>query len=71
MAPPNSYRVIAHTDARYIHEFPFAAIQARQVVVEDRLAGPLELGAANRLELVFLPTLLRNYNPWWPQSVKE
>ena len=71
MAPPNSYRVIAHTDARYIHEFPFAAIQARQVVVEDRLAGPLELGATDRLELIFLPTLLRNYNPWWPQSVKE
>jgi hypothetical protein len=71
MAPPNSYRVIAHTDGRYVHEFPFAGLTTRQVVVEDRLAGPPELGPAARGHLVFLPTMLRNYSPWWPQSVND
>ena len=71
MAPPDSYRVIAHTDGRYVHEFPFAGLTTRQVVVEDRLAGPLELGPAARGHRVFLPTILRNYSPWWPQSVHD
>jgi len=70
-APPESYRVIAYTDGRYVHEFPFAAIQERQVVVEDRLAGPLELGPLTPAYRVFMPTVLRNYNPWWPQSVDD
>jgi len=71
MAPPDSYRVIAHTDGRYVHEFPFAGLTTRQVVVEDRLAGPLELGPAARGHRVFLPTILRNYSPWWPRSVDD
>ena len=70
LAPPNSYRIIAHTDGRYVHEFPFAGISTRQVVVEGRLAGPLELGpAAGRNHYVYLPLVLRDYtSPWWPQS---
>jgi len=72
MAPPNSYRLITHTDGRYVHEFPFAGIKDRQVVVEARLAEALELGAATRFCHVFLPTVLRNYDaPWWPQSVDD
>ena len=72
MAPPNSYRVIVRTDGRYVHEFPFAAIQARQVIVEDQLAGPLELGAVMPLHPVFLPAVLRNYDtPWWPQATES
>ena len=72
MAPPDSYRVFTHTDGRYVHEFPFAAITSRRVVVEDRLAGPLELGAATRSYRIFLPTMLRDYStPWWPQSVGD
>jgi len=68
LAPPDSYRVIAYTDGRYVHEFPFAALVPRTVVVVDRLAGPLEVGVYTRIWLVYLPTLLRNYNPWWPQA---
>ena len=72
LAPPDSYRVIAHTDGRYVHEFPFAAITPRQVVVEGRLAGPLELGLATRSRALYLPLVLRNYTtPWWPQAVGE
>jgi len=72
LAPPDSYRIIAHTDGRYVHEFPFAAITPRQVVVEDRLAGPLELGAHARVYRGFLPVVLRDYTvPWWPQSVGD
>ncbi len=71
VAPPDSYRVIVHTDGRYVHEFPFAAPTPRRVVVEDRLAGALELGTATRTYRVFLPTVWRNYNPWWPQSVSN
>ncbi len=72
MAPPDSYRIIAHTDGRYVHEFPFAALTPRRVIVEGRLAGPLELGATTRACRVFLPTVLRDYHaPWWPQSVQD
>jgi len=71
LAPPDSYRIIAYTDGRYVHEFPFAAIQARRVVVEDRLAGPLELGATVHYYYLFLPTTLRDYNGWWPQSPND
>jgi len=63
MAPPNSYRVIAHTDGRYVHEFPFAALTPRRVMVEERLAGPLEIGAATRLHQVFLPLVLKSPEP--------
>jgi hypothetical protein len=70
LAPPDSYRVIAHTDGRYVHEFPFAALTLRRVIVRDRLAGPLELGAALRICRVFMPTVLRNHgSPWWPWLV--
>ncbi len=69
MAPPQSYRLIHHTDGRYVHEFPFAALTPRQVVVVDRLAGPLEVGAYARIWRVYLPVVMRNYSPpWWPQS---
>ena len=72
MAPPDSYRVVAHTDGRYVHEFPFAALTPRRVVVEGRLAGPLELGAYARTWRIFMPLVLRNYHsPWWPQSVRD
>ena len=74
MVPPNTYRVIAHTDGRYVHRFPFAGVEgvgAREVVVEDRLAESLELGATTYLDLVFMPTVLRSYSPWWPQSVDD
>ncbi len=69
LAPPDSYRLIAHTDGRYIHEFPFAALTPRTVVVEDRLADSLEVGAAGRAYRVFLPLVLRP--PWWPRSVEN
>ncbi len=59
MAPPDSYRLIAHTDGRYVHEFPFAAVTPRTVVVEDRLAEMLTLGAAGRLHQVYLPMVLK------------
>jgi hypothetical protein len=72
LAPPDSYRIIAHTDGRYVHEFPFAALTPRQVVVVDRLAGPLEIGTAPRSYFVFLPLIARNYNPpWWPQALQD
>ncbi|MDY6878124.1 MAG: hypothetical protein SWK90_18230 [Chloroflexota bacterium] len=72
MAPPDSYRVIAYTDGRYVHEFPFAALTPRRVIVAGRLAGPLELGTTTRVCRAFLPTVLRNYHvPWWPQSVRD
>ena len=72
MSPPDSYRIIAHTDGRYVHEFPFAALTPRRVIVEGRLAGPLELGATTRVYRAFLPTVLRDYYaPWWPQSVQD
>jgi hypothetical protein len=72
LAPPNSYRLIAHTDRRYVHEFPVAGLTPRTVVVEDRLAGPLEVGAAGRVYRVFLPAVLRDYRtPWWPRSAEE
>jgi hypothetical protein len=71
-APPDSYRLINYTDGRYIHEFPFAALTQRTVVVEDRLAGPLEVNAASRGYRVFLPLVMRNYNPpWWPQATGD
>ncbi len=70
MAPPQSYRLILRTDGRYVHEFPFAALTPRQVVVVDRLAGPLEVGVASRHSTIFLPLVMRNYRtPWWPQAV--
>ena len=69
LAPPDSYRVIAHTDGQYVHEFPFAGLTTRQVVVEGRLAGPLELGPATRHSYVYLPLVMRSYTaPWWPTS---
>ena len=69
MAPPQSYRIILRTDGRYVHEFPFAALTPRQVVVVDQLAGPLEVGAYTRIWRVYLPGVMRNYRtPWWPQS---
>jgi hypothetical protein len=37
-------------------------------VVVDRLAGPLEVGVYTRFWRVYLPTVMRNYNPWWPQA---
>ncbi len=70
MAPPQTYRLIRHTDGRYVHEFPFAALTPRRVVVVDRLAGPLEVGAYTRIWRVYLPVVMRNYSqPWWPQAV--
>lgn len=70
MAPPQSYRPILRTDGRYVHEFPFAALTPRRVVVVDRLAGPLEVGAYTRIGRVYLPVVMRNYSrPWWPQSL--
>lgn len=72
MTPPESYRLIAHTDGRYVHEFPVAGLTPRTVVVEDQLAGPLEVGAAGRVYRVFMPTVLRDYTPpWWPHAVKD
>ena len=72
MAPPQSYRLIRRTDGRYVHEFPFAALTPRQVVVVDQLAGPLEVGAYTRIWRVYLPVVMRNYRPpWWPQAVGE
>ncbi len=72
MAPPDSYRVVAYTDGRYVHEFPFAGITTRRVVVEDRLAGPLELSATSRFFNAFLPVVMRGYSsPWWPQSLGD
>ena len=69
LAPPDSYRVIAYTDGRYIHEFPFAGVSTRQVVVEGRLAGPLELGPATHHSYIYLPLVMRDYTaPWWPTS---
>lgn len=69
-SPPQSYRPIAFTDGRYVHEFPFAALTPRAVVVVDRLAGPLEIGAHTRIWRVWLPVVLRNYTrPWWPQGM--
>ncbi|MGC8947360.1 MAG: hypothetical protein ACP5N6_14520 [Anaerolineae bacterium] len=69
-SPPQSYRPIAFTDGRYVHEFPFAALVPRTVVVVDRLAGPLELRAYTRIWRVYLPLVTRNYRvPWWPQAV--
>ncbi len=69
-APPQSYRLIGATDGRYVHEFPFAALRPRTVVVVDRLAGPLEVGAYTRIWRVYLPAVLRNHRaPWWPQSL--
>lgn len=69
-SPPQSYRPIAFTDGRYVHEFPFAALKPRTVVVVDRLAGPLEIGAYNRFWRVYLPMVMRDYRPpWWPQSL--
>lgn len=61
-APPDSYRIIAYTDGRYVHEFPFAALTQRQVVVEDRLAGVLELDAiaSGAGTTVYLPLAMRN-----------
>jgi hypothetical protein len=72
LAPPDSYRLIRYTDGRYVHEFPFAALTPRQVVVVDRLAGPLEIGVASRGHLVFLPLVARSYSPpWWPQAMQD
>jgi len=69
-SPPQSYRLIGATDGRYVHEFPFAALRPRTVVVVDRLAGPLEVGAYTRIWRVYLPAVMRNYRPpWWPQSL--
>ena len=66
------FRVITYTDGRYVHEFPFAALTPRQVVVEGRLAGPLELGVARRTLPTFLPVVMHDYRPpWWPQAVGE
>lgn len=70
MAPPQSYRLILRTDGRYVHEFPFAALTPRKVVVVDQLAGPLEVGPYTRIWRVYLPLTMRNYRPpWWPQGV--
>ncbi|MEA3338691.1 MAG: hypothetical protein U9R15_01870, partial [Chloroflexota bacterium] len=83
LAPPDSYRVIflkqpfrwhviAYTDGRYVHEFPFAGVSTRQVVVEGRLAGPLELGPATRGHAIYLPLVMRDYTaPWWPTSPND
>ncbi|MBC7227875.1 MAG: hypothetical protein H5T61_11700 [Thermoflexales bacterium] len=69
-SPPQSYRPIAFTDGRYVHEFPLAALTPRTVVVVDRLAGPLEMGAYTRFWRVYLPVVMRNYRPpWWPQAL--
>ena len=70
--PPDSYRIIAYTDGRYVHEFPFAALTPRQIVVEDRLAGALELGIFARTNYVYLPLVTSNYEEvWWPKPVEE
>jgi hypothetical protein len=61
--PPDSYRIIAHTDGRYEHNFGFAGLSERTVVVEDRLAGPLEIGTFARFEQVYLPLILREHTP--------
>jgi hypothetical protein len=60
-APPDSYRIIARTDGRYEHHFGFAGLSERTVVVEGRLAGPLEIGVFARFEHVYLPLALRGY----------
>jgi hypothetical protein len=59
--PPDSYHIIAHTDGRYEHIFGFAGLSERTVVVEDRLAGPLEIGSLARFERVYLPLVLGRY----------
>ena len=71
MAPPDSYRLIGHTRGRYVHEFPFAALTPRQVVVEDRLAGALEIGAADRFYSIYLPIILRRHTETYPDLVVQ
>ncbi len=61
LAPPDSYRIIAYTDGRYEHNFGFAGISERTVVVEKRLAGPLEIGVFARFEHAYLPLMLGGY----------
>ncbi len=70
-SPPRSYRLIRFTDGRYVHEFPFAALTQRQVVVMGRLAGPLEVGAYPRTRWLYLPLVMHAYTPsWWPQTMR-
>ncbi|TET49652.1 MAG: hypothetical protein E3J64_09360 [Anaerolineales bacterium] len=69
LAPPDSYRIIAWTDGRYVHEFPYAALTSRQVVVVDQLAGPLEIEKAERMHYSFLPLVLKEPAAWWPRDV--
>ena len=69
MSPPDSYRLIAHTDGRYVHEFPFAAVTPRTVVVEDRLAGALEIGASERTYTLYLPLTLKDYTVARPDLI--
>ncbi len=67
LAPPDTYHLIAYSDGRYIHEFPFAAIARRQVVVVERLAEALEVGHYAPIYRLWLPVVLRDYTqPWWP-----
>jgi hypothetical protein len=68
LAPPDSYRIIAYTDGRFVHEFPHAGLTPRQVVVEDRLGGPLEINATLRTNFAFLPLVMSNYTGWWPRQ---
>jgi hypothetical protein len=68
-APPDSYRIIAYTDGRFVHEFPYAALTPRQVVVEGRLGGPLEIETTLRSNFAFVPLVLRDYSGWWPRLV--
>jgi hypothetical protein len=68
-APPDSYRIIACTDGRFVHEFPYAALSARRIVVEGRLAGPLEIAATARTNFAFAPLVMQGYTGWWPRIV--
>ena len=57
-----------------VHEFPCAALTARRIVVEGRLAGSLELAATARRwqHHVFLPLVTNDYaTPWWPRWIGE
>ncbi|HOT91054.1 MAG TPA: hypothetical protein PLJ78_02840 [Anaerolineae bacterium] len=67
LSPPDTYHLIAYSDGRYIHEFPFAAITPREVMVVERLAGALEVGHYAPIYRLWLPVVLRHYSqPWWP-----